>query len=131
MNKRTIGKQKPTMTEIVEGKPICVGARELVPLVRVTGRVRRQAFLGSDGVGAQGWGFVRMRPVAILERVEGDERRIPIEDKTAQSLGGLLLAALVIPLLLALAVRLVRRLHPIFPSRIGGGADRDETQEVK
>jgi hypothetical protein len=50
-----------------------------------------------------------MRPVAILERDEAGERRIPIEDKTAQALGGLLLAALVIPLLLALAVRLVRK----------------------
>ncbi|MBL7064460.1 MAG: hypothetical protein ISS49_09700 [Anaerolineae bacterium] len=126
MNKRTIGKQKPTMGGVVEGKPIRVGTRELVPLVRVTGRVRRQAFVGSDRVGAQGWGFVRMRPVAILERdealalseacpepgrrVEGCERRIPIEDKTAQALGGLLLAALVIPLLLALAVRLVRKI---------------------
>ena len=117
MNEQVIGKQKPTMGEIIEGQPIRVGARELVPLVRVTGRVRRQAFVGSDRVGAQGWGFVRMRPVAILERdealalsdAEGCERRIPIEDKTAQSLGRLLLAALVIPLLLALAVRLVRK----------------------
>ena len=109
MNEQVIGKQEPAMGEIVEGQPIRVGARELVPLVRVTGRVRRRAFVGSDRVGAQGWGFVRMRPVAILERDEAGERRIPIEDKTAQALGGLLLAALVIPLLLALAVRLVRK----------------------
>ncbi len=108
MNERAIGKRGPLVSEVVEGKPIRVGERELVPLVRVTGRVRRRAFLGSDRVGAQGWGFVRMRPVAILERDEADERRIPIEDKTVQALGGLLLAAFVIPLLLALAVRLAR-----------------------
>ncbi len=109
MNEQVIGKQWPTMGEIVEGQPIRVGARELVPLVRVTGRVRRRAFVGSDRVGAQGWGCVRMRPVAILERDGAGERRIPIEDKTAQALGGLLLAALVIPLLLTLVVRLVRK----------------------
>jgi len=109
MNERTVGKQKPTMGEIVEGQPIRVGARELVPLVRVTGRVRRRAFLGSDRVSAQGWGFVTMRPVAILERDEAGERRIPIKDKTAQAIGGLLLAALIIPLLLAPAVCLMHK----------------------
>jgi len=97
------------MSEIVEGEPIHVGGRELVPLVRVTSRVRRQAFVGSDGVGAQGWGFVRLQPVAIVERSEAGECRFPIQDRTAQTLGGLLLAALVIPLLLALAVRLARK----------------------
>jgi len=109
MNRQAIGKRGPWMTEVVEGKPIRLGERELVPVVRVTSHVRRQAFVGSDGIGAQGWSFVHMHPVAILERDEVGERRIPIEDKTSQALGGLLLAALVIPLLLALAVRLMRQ----------------------
>jgi len=109
MNKQTSGKRGLPMTEVVEGKPIRLGERELVPVVRVTSHVRRRAFVGSDRVSAQGWGFVRMRPVAILERDEAGERRIPIEDKTAQALGGLLLAAFIIPLLLALAVRLARK----------------------
>ena len=109
MNEQTSGKRGLPMTEVVEGKPIRLGERELVPVVRVTSRVRRRAFVGSDRVSAQGWGFVRMRPVAILERDEAGERRIPIEDKTAQALGGLLLAAFIIPLLLALAVRLTRK----------------------
>ena len=89
------------MTEIVEGKAIRVGERELTPLVRVTSRVQRQALVGSDQLAGQGWGFMRMRPVAILERSEAGERRIPIQDKTAQTLNGLLLAALIIPLLAA------------------------------
>ena len=109
MNRQAIRKRGPLMTEVVEGKPIRLGERELVPVVRVTSRVQRRAFVGSDGVSAQGWGFVHMHPVAILERGEEGERRIPIEDKTAQALGGLLLATLVIPLLLALAVRLARK----------------------
>lgn len=96
------------MTEIVEGKPIHIGARELVPVVRVETSTRRRAFVGSDGLAGQGWSFVHMRPIAILERSEAGEHLIPIQDRTAQALGGLLLAALIIPLLLSVAVRLAR-----------------------
>jgi len=106
MEERAIKRCGPVTTEVIEGKPIRVGERELVPLVRVTSGVRRRAFVGDEGVDAQGWGFVHMRPVAIKERDGAGERRIPIQDKTAQALGGLLLAAFIIPLLLALAVRL-------------------------
>ena len=97
------------MIKVVEGRPIRVGERELVPLVRVESQVQRQAFVGNDRLAGQGRGYVRMHPVAILERSATGERRIPIQDRTAQAIGGLLLAAFVIPLLLALAVRLMRR----------------------
>ena len=109
MNGQIVKKQSPLMTRIVEGEPIHVGERELTPLVRVTTYARRRAFVGSDRLAGQGWGFVRLHPVAILERSKGKERRIPIKDKTAQTLSGLLLAAFIIPLLLAVAVRLVRK----------------------
>ena len=97
------------MHEIVRGEPIRVGERELVPVVRVTTRARRQAFVGSDRLAGRGWSFVSLRPVAIVERSEMGERHIPIPDRTTQMLGGLLLAAFVIPLLLAVAVRLARK----------------------
>lgn len=109
MNGQIVEKQNPLMTRIVEGEPIHVAGRELVPLVRVTTYARRRAFVGSDRLAGQGWGFVELHPVAILERSKGRERRFPIRDKTAQTLSGLLLAAFIIPLLLALAVRLVRK----------------------
>jgi len=109
------------MTEVIEGKPLCVEGRELVPLVRVTSRARRRAFVGSDRLAGRGWGFVAMRPIAILERSEAGECRIPIQDKTAQVLCGLLLAALVIPLLLALAVYLARRPPAHLPPQDRGG----------
>lgn len=93
------------MIEVVEGKPMRVGDRELVPVVRVERVVRRRAFVGADGLAGEGVGFVRMRPIAILERQGGaGERRIPIPDRTVQLIGGLLLAALMIPLLLMVAV---------------------------
>jgi hypothetical protein len=97
------------MIEIVEGRPIRVAERELVPVVRVEAHVRRRAFVGADGLAGEGRAFVRMRPVAILERGGATERRIPIHDGTAQLLGGLLLAAFVIPLLLMVAARLARK----------------------
>jgi hypothetical protein len=97
------------MIETVEGRPICVEGRELVPVVRVEADVRRRAFVGARGLAGEGAGFVHMRPVAILERSGAGERRIPIFDRTAQLLGGLLLAALVIPALMLLAELIARK----------------------
>ncbi len=109
MNEQATLRHNPLTSTIVEGEPIHVGERELTPLVRVTSYARRQAHLGSDQLSGQGWGFVQMQPIAILERSEAGERRIPIRDKTAQLLGGLFLAAFIIPLLLGLAVLLMRK----------------------
>lgn len=93
------------MIEVVEGKPIHVAGRELVPVVRVETRVRRQALVGANRLTGQGGCAVRMRPIALVERGETGERRFPIPDRTGQLIGGLLLAAFIIPLLLAVAVR--------------------------
>ncbi len=109
MNKQTIGRQGPLMAEVVEGEPICVAGCELVPIVRLTTYARRRAFVGSGQLAGQGWGFVHLQPVAIVERSKAGERRIPIQDKTMQALSGLFLAAFIIPLLLAVAVRLARK----------------------
>ena len=108
MSKQAVEKRGPLMRGVVEGKPIRVAGRELVPVVRLTTHARRRASVGTDRLTGQGWGFVHMQPVAILERDEAGERRIPIQDKTPQVLSGLLLVAFIIPLLLAVAVRLTR-----------------------
>jgi hypothetical protein len=97
------------MIEVVEGKPVRVGERELAPVVRVETEVRRRAFVGARGLAGEGAGFVHMQPVAIMERSEAGERCIPIHDRMAQWLGGLLLAALVIPALMLLAERMARK----------------------
>jgi hypothetical protein len=97
------------MIEVVEGKPIYVGERELVPVMQVETDVRRRAFVGAGGIAGGGSGFVHVRPVAVLERSGTGERRIPIHDRTVQLLGGLLLAALVIPALMLLAERMARK----------------------
>jgi hypothetical protein len=97
------------MSEIVEGKPVRVAGRELVPVVRVEKVVRRRAFVGAGGLTGEGVGFVHMRPVAVLERQSGAAaRRIPISDVMARLIGGLFLAALIIPLLMMVAVHVAR-----------------------
>lgn len=108
MKEQAIERRGPWMAEVVEGEPIRVGGRQLVPLVRVRGRVHRRALVGSDRLGGRGWGFVHMKPVAIVERDDVGERRVPIQDRTIQALGRLLLVALVIPFVAVLIVRLAR-----------------------
>lgn len=103
----------PWLTELVEGDPLQVAGRELVPLVRLTSRVRRRASLYSDGVDGQGYGFVHMRPVAILDKGESEQinqEHHQIRDETARAIGWLALVALVIPWLAALLDYLSRRL---------------------
>jgi hypothetical protein len=97
------------MSEMVEGAPIYVGEHELVPVVCVTTYARRRALVGSDRLAGQGRGLVHLRPIALVERSQAGERRFPIHNRTTQILSGLLLAAFIITLLLAAAVRLTRR----------------------
>jgi hypothetical protein len=98
------------VSEIVEGKPVRFGHRELVPVVQVESVVERRVFVGDSGLAGGGVGFVHLKPIAILERLEGGrERRIPIRDGTAQLMGWLLLVSLAIPLLMLVAVRAARR----------------------
>ncbi|HUV91410.1 MAG TPA: hypothetical protein VMY80_17285 [Anaerolineae bacterium] len=85
--------------EVVEGEGVRVGERELVPVVRVTRRVERRAYVGADGVAGQGGGFVRLHPVAVVERSATGERRFAIRDRTVHTLIGLFLVALLVPLL--------------------------------
>ena len=92
--------------EVVEGEGVRVGERELVPVVRVTRRVERRAYVGADGVAGQGSGFVRMKPVAVVERGATSERRFPIQDRTVHTLIGLFLVALVVPLLAIVILRI-------------------------
>ncbi|HET91672.1 MAG TPA: hypothetical protein ENN99_13170 [Chloroflexi bacterium] len=97
------------VTETITGIPIRIGERVLTPIVHKTTNVRRRAVMRQGQLSGQGWGFVSVRPVAILEQGPSGQRTIPIRDKTAQLLGGLLLAACIIPLLLILTVHLIRK----------------------
>ena len=98
------------MSEIVEGRPVRFGHRELVPVVEVESVVQRQALVSNRGLMGGGLGFVHLKPIAILERRDGERlRHMRIPDRTAQLIGGSLLVGLAIPLLMLVAVRMARR----------------------
>jgi CubicO group peptidase (beta-lactamase class C family) len=99
----------PRMTKIVKGDPIQVGGRQLVPLVRVTSRMRRRAFVGSGSVRGGGWGFVHMRPVAIVDRSGAGEHRLRIPGGTGRWVAWLSLVLFVVPLVAVLLISLARR----------------------
>jgi hypothetical protein len=97
------------MSEIVRGRPVRFGRSELVPVVWIESVVERRALVGDGRLSGGGLGFVHLKPIAILERRDGgSERCIPIRDRTTQLIGGLLLVALIVPLLMLVAVRVAR-----------------------
>lgn len=95
-------------TERVQGEPIQTGERRIIPLAQRTTGVRYQATLGHS-VTAQGGGFVSLRPLGVVVQKEGSERFLPIRNYTAQALMGILVVAVVVPVLLIIATRLARR----------------------
>jgi len=100
-------------SRLIEARPIRVEGRELVPLVRVTSRVQRKASLCGDRVSGQGYGFVDMRPVTILDKGENGQRvagRHPFRNETARLMGWLALIAFFTPFLATLLAHLSRRL---------------------
>ena len=105
---RTPGKER-AFAEILEGEPLQVEGRELVPLVRVTSRVKRRAHLSGETVGGHGYGFLHMRPVAILDRSHDDEQCHQIPNATVRILVWLGLITVVLPPLTWLAIHLARK----------------------
>lgn len=85
-----------------------VEGRRLIPVARRTTALWRKALVGNH-VAAYGGGFVHLRPMGLVEQRGDEERFIPVRDPTRQALLGLLAAAVVVPLLLILAVRMTRR----------------------
>jgi hypothetical protein len=106
----------PAFSRVVEGHPIEVQDRELIPLVRVTSWLKRRATLRGDEVEAQGYGFVHLRPVGLVERRADTQHRHRIRDETMHSLLALGLAFLLVPCAATLLIHFVRR------ARLGGAS---------
>ena len=68
-------------SRIVEGEAIRIGEKGIVPIVRVT-EVRFRPPGGRVGAGG---GFMTARPVAVIERLGGQERRIQIHDEIGRA----------------------------------------------
>jgi hypothetical protein len=98
----------------LEGTPITIGDRTLVPQAQLVTCGRRRASVTRGGFGGQGWACGLLVPSGLIEQL-GDRshgtsslRRIPISDRTAQAL----LAMAVVALAVALFCILVGRVLP-------------------
>ena len=90
---------------IVQGPPLQVGDREIVPEAEIWSWEIKQ--LGLSGPGASGGGawWSWARPTALLERSAGGERRVQINDLNLQFEIALAVAAIVLPILLIIFTR--------------------------
>lgn len=89
---------QPWRTDVVEGQPIKVGARELIPVVKVRSIVRRGVTFGTQASRGSGGGLIWLQPLAVIERhADGSERRIAIRDESGEALKAMLVGALALP----------------------------------
>ena len=90
----------------VRGEPISVGGRQLIPLARVVSFGRASATVGKGQIGGRGGGFAWVKPLAVLEVTPTGERRIDLQDGSAQAIRGMLVYAVAIGLVCT-AIRLL------------------------
>jgi uncharacterized spore protein YtfJ len=92
--------RSPWQTKVIEGEPIQVDGRELVPVVKVRSAVRRGVTFGTHRASGRGGGIVWLKPVAVIERrPDGSEHRVPILDLTGEAIRGMLISIAVLPVL--------------------------------
>ncbi len=100
------GLQRKTL----RGEPLVVGDREIIPEARVWSLEFKQATVGGNHVSGAGMHWFWARPTAVIDRLNGKERSIPIADWNLRLEITLLIAAIILPLLLTLATALARHL---------------------
>jgi len=108
----------PLHLQALEGAPITIGDRTLIPQAQLVTWCRRRGTVTARGFGGSGWACGLLIPKAVIERRSGQERRIPIPDRTAQAL----MAMAVVGLAIATASALVQVL---FCHR---GPEREDTR---
>lgn len=95
----------------VRGEPISACGREFIPLARVVSFGKASATVGKGQVGGSGGGIAWIKPLAVLEVTSTGERRIDLQDGSAQAIRGMLAYAVAIGLLCASIRWLVRRMR--------------------
>ncbi|NLF01448.1 MAG: hypothetical protein GX601_10780 [Anaerolineales bacterium] len=68
-------------TQAVEGRPVPVGDRELVPIVNVATYVERRVLVGAHRLAGEGHSTTLMRPVGVVERSATGTRTLPVVDR--------------------------------------------------
>jgi uncharacterized spore protein YtfJ len=108
-NDDQITKPRPFWVRTVQGEPLHVSDKILVPVARIVTFGKGQGTVGSPAESGWGVGFARITPLAVLESTAEGQRRIAVQDMTASALRGMLAAAVAVTLLNTVLCRLVRR----------------------
>ena len=95
--------------ETFQGQPLRVGDREIVPEAEVWSVQTKQIGLNEGGTSGGGAWWSWSRPKALIERGPEGERRVPITDVNLQLEVGLLIAAIVLPVVLTVFTRWANR----------------------
>ena len=95
--------------EIVQGSPLQVGEREIVPEAEVWSWQAKQLGLSGPGTSGGGAWWSWSRPTALIERRAGGERRVRINDLNLQFEVALIVAAVALPVLLTIFTRWANR----------------------
>jgi hypothetical protein len=88
--------------ETIQGQPLRVGDREIVPEAEVWSFQTRQLGLQGDSASGGGAWWSWLHPTALIERGSRGERRVRINDVNLQFEIALLVAALMLPVLLTI-----------------------------
>lgn len=109
--------------QIVRGEPLRVGDHEVIPEAQVWSLEFKQAAVSDKQMSGGGFHWSWARPTALIDRSDGEERRIPVIDWNLRLEMLLLLAAISLPVILlalpALARQLLKRRAQSF--RVEGG----------
>ena len=97
-------------TPLLTGDPIAVGNRELIPVLRGKGTVRRGVSLSGNRVAAWGHGVVHARPIAIVVCDDEHETYTPIPQTTRAAVVGACIAAIAVPFAALAVVYSIRKL---------------------
>jgi hypothetical protein len=91
--------------EIIQGQPLRVGDREIVPEAEVWSFQAKQIGLQENGASGGGAWWSWSRPTTLIERTPDGVRRVRINDVNLQLEIVLLVAAIVLPVVLTIFTR--------------------------
>ena len=91
--------------ETIQGQPLQVGDREIVPEAEVWSFQTKQIGLKDNNASGGGAWWSWSRPIGLIERGPEGPRRVRINDVNLQLEIALIVAAIVLPLLLTIFTR--------------------------
>ena len=83
----------PLRFQMVRGERMALAGVRVVPVATVLSLTSRKGFVGPDRIGAHGFRFVRVQPVALLEERQGVRRVLILADWSRLIVLGLLASA--------------------------------------